>query len=48
VPRSLSGWLLASVAMVCGLMIIALPITVIGTNVSNVYREAGAKRDSAC
>lgn len=39
VPRSLSGRLLGSLVMIFGLMIIALPITVIGTNFSSVYRD---------
>jgi ABC-type phosphate transport system permease subunit len=45
VPRSLAGRLVGSLTMIFGLMIIALPITVIGTNFSTVYREMLAARE---
>ena len=45
VPSSLLGRLAGSLVMIGGLMMIALPITVIGNNFSSVYRESLAYRE---
>lgn len=44
VPRTLGGRLVAAVTMVCGIIILALPITVIGSNFSRVLREIQQER----
>jgi uncharacterized membrane protein len=38
-PRSMAGRLLAGISMMMGIMMIALPITVISNNFSCVYQE---------
>jgi Ion channel len=45
VPISLFGKMLASVVMLFGLLIIALPITVIGSNFSEVYQVEKQRQD---
>jgi len=44
VPVTLGGRAVAVVTMVCGIIILALPITVIGTNFSRVLREIQQER----
>jgi hypothetical protein len=40
-PQSVPGWILSSIAQLLGILVIALPITVIGSNFSAVYASAG-------
>ena len=40
-PRSTLGYLLAGLSMMCGILVIALPITVIGSNFSAIYESLG-------
>lgn len=41
-PRSLVGYLLAGLTQMCGILVIALPITVIGSNFSTIYESLGS------
>ena len=43
-PRTLAGWILASLAQLMGILVIALPITVIGSNFSVIYSSVGTSR----
>ena len=43
-PRTLPGWILASLAQLMGILVIALPITVIGSNFSVIYSSVGTSR----
>ena len=36
-PRTVAGFVLASITMLCGILVIALPVTVIGQNFSTIY-----------
>lgn len=36
-PRTVAGQILASLSMLCGILVIALPVTVIGQNFSTIY-----------
>lgn len=43
-PRTLAGWILASLAQMMGILVIALPITVIGSNFSAIYSSIGTSQ----
>ena len=43
-PRSVAGYMLAGTAMLCGILVIALPITVIGSNFSSIYDSLGTNK----
>ena len=36
-PRTAAGQILATLSMLCGILVIALPVTVIGQNFSTIY-----------
>jgi hypothetical protein len=42
-PPQVSGYLIATVCMFVGLVILALPITIIGANFDELYREMRKK-----
>lgn len=44
-PRSLFGLLMAGLSMLCGILVIALPITVIGSNFTSIYAKLGSNQD---
>ena len=46
-PRTLAGWILASLAQMMGILVIALPITVIGSNFSAIYSSIGTSQSLA-
>ena len=43
-PRTAAGWILASLAQMMGILVIALPITVIGSNFSAIYSSIGTSQ----
>lgn len=43
-PRTVAGWILASLAQMMGILVIALPITVIGSNFSAIYSSIGTSQ----
>ena len=43
-PRGVWGMLLASLCQMCGLLVIALPVTVIGSNFSTIYASLGSSQ----
>lgn len=43
-PRTLAGWIMASVAQMMGILVIALPVTVIGSNFSAIYSSIGTSQ----
>ena len=43
-PRTVAGWVLASAAQMLGILVIALPITVIGSNFSAIYSSIGTSQ----
>mmetsp|Transcript_46830 Transcript_46830/g.108796 ORF Transcript_46830/g.108796 Transcript_46830/m.108796 type:complete len:142 (-) Transcript_46830:490-915(-) len=45
-PIEAGGKLVATVTMVCGLMVLALPLSVVGTNFTEVYEDLQRQRRS--
>ena len=43
-PRSLFGQLLGGLTMLSGILVIALPITVVGSNFSSIYAKLGSRQ----
>lgn len=44
VPQSETGRLIAAVTMVCGILVIALPVTILGSNFQETYRMYNTKK----
>eukprot|EP01006_Ploeotia_vitrea_P052612 TRINITY_DN67713_c1_g1_i1.p2 TRINITY_DN67713_c1_g1~~TRINITY_DN67713_c1_g1_i1.p2 ORF type:complete len:454 (+),score=242.72 TRINITY_DN67713_c1_g1_i1:83-1444(+) len=45
-PRTTFGKIIASVTMICGILVIALPVTILGSNFSDVYSLHKRKKSS--
>ena len=43
-PRSLFGQLMGGLTMLSGILVIALPITVVGSNFSSIYAKLGSRQ----